>query len=197
MKFPESNVTVEITSSGYAEEVSKVLTAVAVDEMKWPAEDLIGNIVKGQAVPTVNFVALKNGVVVGASKVLVERPLMAELAFPEISHVIDEEAGNGKVVEVALTGVAKEHRGDLSIMLSIYRSLYWWSLEQGMSAWFSVQERQVTRLYRRLGMPFEELTEGKFYWCGMTYPCILRLRQGEEAVKKLNPAFWDFLRAGR
>ncbi|MFH1236363.1 MAG: hypothetical protein V1685_05515 [Parcubacteria group bacterium] len=174
-------------------DVRRVLKAVAVTEMGWPALDLIENVVNGQTVQAVDFVALRDDEVLGVTKVLMDRPFPVEFVFPEISEKIDDQRQHGKVVEVALTGVAKQHRGDLSVMLSIYRALYHWSRREGVGTWFSIQERQVTRLYNRLAMPFVEIASGKFYWCGMSYPCMMSLANGEAIVQKRNPAFWAFL----
>jgi len=187
------SVSVAINPAEHADRVHQVLEAVAVTEMGWPARDLIENVVYGRQVPAVDFVALRDGEVLGATKVLTTRPFPVEYVFPEISEKIDEQERQGKVVEVALTGVAKQHRGDLSVMLSLYRALYHWSQREGVSAWFSIQERQITRLYNRLAMPFEEIAPGKFYWCGMSYPCMMSMAKGEATVQQRNPAFWAFL----
>ncbi len=180
----------------HVEAVRRVLEKVAIDEMGWPAKDLIANHINGQEVTSVDFVALNDKEILGATKVLTTRPFPVELAFPEVRDIISECEQRGRVVEVALTGVAAEHRGDLSVMLSIYRALYHWSLREGVVAWFSVQEKQITRLYQRLGMPFKELAPGKFYWNGISYPCQLSLDEAEQVVQQRNPAFWDFLKEG-
>lgn len=190
--FKFEPVDVFINPTNLTAEVQRVLTEVAVNEMGWPAQQLISNIVAGKPVSVVDFVAVKGSEVIGATKVVLQRPFPVELEFPAIIPVIDGQQQLGSVVEVALTGVAKAHRGDRGVMLSIYRALYRWSLLTGVVAWTSIQERQITRLYRILGMPFDEIGEGHDYWCGMSYACIMKLVEGQTEMARRNRQLLDF-----
>ncbi|PIS42786.1 MAG: hypothetical protein COT24_01785 [Candidatus Kerfeldbacteria bacterium CG08_land_8_20_14_0_20_40_16] len=186
-------VTLNVPPSRISELIA-LFKEVAIDEMGWPAEDLIKNHVSGKEALSQDFVVIENDVVVGATKVIISRPFPVELPFPEVVSMIDRDSKQGRVVEVALTAVKNNKRGDLSIMLHLYRSLYHWSCQQGIIAWYSVQERKVTRLYRRLGLPFQELTEGRYYWRGFSYPCRLSIREAEKSVQTTHPKLWLFFK---
>jgi hypothetical protein len=179
----------EELDSSIIEAEKTLFREVAIDEMGWPAEELIQDIVAGKQASSHEFIVIIEKEVVGATKVICSRPYPVESPFPEMTSRINED---GKTVEVALTAVKKSVRGDLSIMLHLYRALYHWSKREGISAWYSVQEKQVTRLYRRIGLPFRELAEGRLYWCGVSYPCRLVLSEAEEQVKTSNSTLWKF-----
>lgn len=172
--------------------VKELFTEIAVREMRWPAEDLIADIVDGKRIYSQNFVAFKGKEIVGASKVSITRPFPVEIAFPEIISQIENDRQKGLVIEVALTAVRKEYRKDATVMLNIYRKLYQWSKSIGVFCWYGIQERQVTRLYRMIGFPFRELTDGKYYWCGQSYPCTLVIAEAEAYVSMKRKNLWNF-----
>lgn len=79
------------------------------------------------------------------------------------------------------------------ILLSMYRQMYAYSLQNGIRYWYAAMERSLARVLVRMGFAFQQVGLQTDYY-GPVAPYLADLRELEARVSQTSPALMDWLR---
>lgn len=80
------------------------------------------------------------------------------------------------------------------ILLSLYRQMYHYSLDNGIRYWYAAMERALARSLKRLSFAFQQIGPETDYF-GPVAPYVADLRELERRVGESNPALMAWLRS--
>lgn len=84
----------------------------------------------------------------------------------------------------------EDRRRRHEIVVSMYKLLYIESKKSGVTHWYTVMSKGLHMLLGRLGIVFRPIGPEQYYH-GLRTPYIGEIREIEENVKRLNPAFYE------
>lgn len=103
-----------------------------------------------------------------------------------------------KTLELSRLIIAKESRHlSAHILMGLSREVYWYSKEHGVEDLYAILEDPLLRLLRRLGLPFVEVGERRWYLGAYTFPTHLLIPDAERTLAKNNAFFYAYLKARR
>lgn len=192
MKIPKMNLIVkEPQNEDEIIQMKDLLHEVCIKEKNWPAEEII----EGYEESAVDLIALNGDAIAGVLKIIFDStnglPITKPDAFPEID-IYSSEAFS---VEIALTVIDKQYRGKTKVLLSLFKGMYQTLKARNTSTnMYAILEREIYNLYHFYGFKFKKLSEGKDYWNGWSYPCVLNLEEGMEYLKVNKPRIYQFFK---
>lgn len=104
----------------------------------------------------------------------------------------DVLAGVAAAVDTA-TDATERRSPTPQIMLSLYRSMYAYSLDTGLRYWFAAMEGPLARVLAQMGFAFKQIGSASNYF-GVVMPYLADLRELEVRVGALNPDLFRWLR---
>lgn len=172
-------------------QMKNLLYEVCIKEKNWPAEEII----EGYKESAVDLIALNGDAIAGVLKIIFDStkglPITKANAFPEI----DIHSSEAFSVEIALTVIDKQYRGKTRVLLSLFKGMYHTLKAKNPSTnIYAILEREIYNLYHFYGFKFKKLSEGKHYWNGWSYPCVLNLEEGMEYLKMNKPRIYQFFK---
>ncbi|MBI5374210.1 MAG: hypothetical protein HZA77_02175 [Candidatus Schekmanbacteria bacterium] len=174
-------------------QMKKLLYEVCINEKDWPAEKVI----EGYKESEIDLIALNGNEIAGVLKIVFDSPkglpITKSDAFPEV----DIHSNEAFPVEIALTVIDKRYRGKTTILLSLFKGMHQTLKARNPSTnMYAILEREIYNLYHFYGFKFEKLNEGKHYWNGWSYPCVLNLEEGMEYLKMNKLRIYEFFVGG-
>lgn len=104
--------------------------------------------------------------------------------------------------EVSRLVLNRSHRtppgggGTGTVIMSVYREMYGYSLENGIHDWYAAMERSLVRMMGRIGVEYDRIGPEVDY-CGPVAPYRLQLSALQRRLARVNPALLHYLNAGR
>lgn len=80
------------------------------------------------------------------------------------------------------------------ILLSLYREMYAYSLENGVRYWYAAMERSLARALTRMSFSFRQIGPATDYY-GPVAPYVADLRELESRLAEFNPALLAWMRS--
>jgi N-acyl amino acid synthase of PEP-CTERM/exosortase system len=80
------------------------------------------------------------------------------------------------------------------ILLSLYREMYEYSLENGIRYWYAAMERSLARALTRMGFSFRQIGPATDYY-GPVAPYVADLRELETRLGEFNPGLLAWMRS--
>ena len=99
----------------------------------------------------------------------------------------------GVTVESGDAPVREMRDNSPQIVLSLYRQMYAYSLENGIRYWYAAMERSLARVLMRMNFAFEQIGPQTDYY-GPVAPYVADLRELEARIDESNPALMAWLR---
>ena len=79
-----------------------------------------------------------------------------------------------------------------TVILTVYRQMYQYSLQHGIEYWYAAMERPLLRMLRRIGVEFQRIGPAVDYY-GPVAPYLLELSALQRRLAEVNPAFLHWL----
>ena len=81
-----------------------------------------------------------------------------------------------------------------TVILTVYREMYQYSLQQGVDYWYAAMERPLVRMLSRIGVEFERIGPSVDYH-GPVAPYLLELSALQRRLAQVNPTLLHWLDA--
>ena len=123
-------------------------------------------------------------------------------ASAEISRLMLRQDYRRRRTDLLSGPAAEEENGEVQrerrdhspqILLSLYRSMYAFSLGDGIRYWYAAMERPLARILTRMSFPFRQLGPQTDYY-GPVAAYLMDLRELELSLDQKNPSLMAWLR---
>lgn len=112
-----------------------------------------------------------------------------EIADLCVSRALGDDAGTGLAAGQA---AAARRELQLAVVLMLYKCMYRWAKQRGITHVFAAMEPTLQRLARRSGFPFEPIGPAASYH-GRVFPYLLEIAHLERHLYTRMPHVWRFL----
>lgn len=79
-----------------------------------------------------------------------------------------------------------------TVIMSVYREMYRYSLEHGVHYWYAAMERSLVRMMGRIGVEYERIGPEVDYY-GPVAPYLLELAELQRRLARVNPTLLRYL----
>ncbi|MFN2289295.1 MAG: GNAT family N-acyltransferase [Chromatocurvus sp.] len=79
-----------------------------------------------------------------------------------------------------------------TVIMSVYREMYRYSLQNGIEYWYAAMERSLVRMMGRIGVEYQRIGPEVDYY-GPVAPYLLELSALQERLARVNPALLHYL----
>lgn len=160
----------------------------ACRERGWPADDGLRRYLPSSLI----WGGYRGDELVCALQVVTESPLgfpiQGPTAWPELSIAPGGESG--APAEVAMVAVRRDARRRRLLFAPLYFQLFHHCQAHGIDRVYSILDRVIARLYRGLGLSFEQVGAERVYWNEPCFPALLRIQQLGADLQRTRPNLW-------
>lgn len=79
-----------------------------------------------------------------------------------------------------------------TVIMSVYREMYRYSLQHNVNYWYAAMERSLVRMMGRIGVEYEQIGPEVDY-CGPVAPYLLEISALQRRLRRVNPSLLGYL----
>jgi len=122
----------------------------------------------------------------------------SEISFPILKHFkIDVDLNSinlDRATEISRLIVTREYRRH-HLLFVLIKGIYLFVKEKEIENVFSVMDDKLFPMLNKMGIPFRKIGQPSMFQ-GLTYPCILNVREFEAELSYYNPRLFQYLVKG-